>query len=222
MSGDADTVTRPRLVARRRAFLEAANAAFMDKGYANTTLDDIIARSGGSRQTLYALFGGKQGLFEALVAERAHQIYAPFCDQAFLDRSPDQVLVDLGIRYLEIVTTPDALGMYRLVLAEGVFMKELAERFWDLGPERARALLAGYFETQIRLGTLHMQNPEQAAQQFWGILMGHFHLKCLLGLREPPGPDEIAAFVRTAVGWFLDGCRTDKRLYQPAASSAEP
>jgi TetR/AcrR family transcriptional regulator, mexJK operon transcriptional repressor len=203
-------VTRPRLVARRRAFLDAANAAFLDKGYGNTTLDDIIARSGGSRQTLYSLFGGKQGLFEALVNERSRQIFERFYAKDLLDRPPADVLVDLGIHYLEVVTTPDALGMYRLVLAEGTFMKELAERFWDAGPERARTLLADYFEKQILRGTLRMKSPEQAAQQFWGMLLGNFHLKCLLGLRESPGPEEIEAFVRTAVSWFLDGCRGQK------------
>lgn len=211
MSEEADEVTRPRLAARRRAFLEAATAVFLEKGYANATVDDIIARSGGSRQTLYSLFGGKQGLFEALTADRVSKIFAPLCAEGLLDRSLDEVLVDLGIHYLAAVTAPEALGLHRLVVAEGVFMKELAERFWEMGPARARALLAGYFEQQTRHGTLRLQDPEQAAHQFWGMLLGNLHLQCLLGLREPPEREEIEAIVRTAVACFLDGCRANKR-----------
>jgi TetR/AcrR family transcriptional repressor of mexJK operon len=210
MSEEADAARRPRLAARRRAFLEAATAVFLEKGYANATLDDIIARSGGSRQTLYSLFGGKQGLFEALIAERCDKIFAPFRAEGLLDRPPDEALVDVGIRYLETLTTPDALGVYRLVVAEGVFMRELAERFWELGPARTRAMLAGYFAQQTSRGTLRLQDPEQAAQQFSGMLLGNFQLQCLLGLRERPEPEEIEAFVRTAVAWFLDGCRATK------------
>jgi hypothetical protein len=46
MSADAATLARPRLEARRRAFVEAASEVFRDKGYAEATLDDVIAISG--------------------------------------------------------------------------------------------------------------------------------------------------------------------------------
>src|ERR1700679_2422559 len=131
MSEQPEAMTRPRLVARRRAFLEAGAAVFLEKGYANATLDDIIVQSGGSRQTLYSLFGGKQGLFEALINERAGKIFAPFIAEHVLDRTPDEVLADVGVRYLETILAPDLLGLHRLVIAEGMFMKELAERFWE-------------------------------------------------------------------------------------------
>jgi len=185
-------------------------SVFLEKGYANATLDDVIARSGGSRQTLYSLFGGKQGLFEALITERNNKILAPLNAEHLLERTPDEVLTEVGIRYLGTVMTPDMLGIHRLVVAEGVFMKELAERFWEMGPAHTRALLAVYFEEQNRRGTLRLDNPEQAAQQFWGTLLGSFQMQCLLGLREAPGPEEIGAFVKTAVAWFLDGCRANK------------
>ena len=200
-------VSRPRLTARRHAFLEAATTVFLQKGYAATTLDDIIALSGGSRQTLYSLFGGKQGLFEAIIAERCSTIFAPLVAADQRDRPPEELLVDVGIRYLETLMTSYGLGVYRLVVAEGVFMKELAERFWEMGPGHARSLLAAYFEQQTRCGTLDVQHPEQAAQQFWGMLLGNFQLQCLLGLRDVPGSEEIEAYVRTGVAWFLDGCR---------------
>ena len=64
-----------RLAARRAAFVAAAREVFHQKGFAEATLDDVIALSGGSRQTLYALFGGKQGLFEALVTETCESIF---------------------------------------------------------------------------------------------------------------------------------------------------
>jgi TetR/AcrR family transcriptional repressor of mexJK operon len=209
MTEQTATAARPRLEARRRAFLEAATAVFLEKGYANATLDDVIARSGGSRQTLYALFGGKQGLFEALVTERCDRIFAPLCAEE-LHRPPDEVLVELGIRYLDTVTAPDAIGVFRLAVAEGPFMKDLAERFWNLGPGRSRALLARYFGRQAERGTLRLRDPEQAAHQFWGMLLGNFQLQCLLGVREQPSAEEIAEFVRTAVALFLDGCRAEK------------
>lgn len=211
MNKAATVTARPRLEARREAFVEAASAAFLEKGYANTTLDDIISRSGGSRQTLYALFGGKQGLFEALMTERCSRIFSAWEKESdLLDRPPEQVLVEVGIRYLEAVTAPDALGVFRLVVAECLFMKELAEQFWQTGPGHSRAVLARYFVQQAERGTLLLADPEQAAHQFWGMLLGNMHMQCLLGLRPSPDRAEIEAYVRTAVARFLDGCRGQK------------
>ena len=198
---------RPRLEARRRAFLDAANAVFLEKGYANATLDDVIARSGGSRQTLYALFGGKQGLFEAIMGDRCTRIFGSLEAEGTLGRAPDAVLTELGTRYLQTVTAPEAIGVYRLVVAESVLMPELAERFWHMGPGRTRALLARYFDQQTRRGVLALENPEQAAQQFWGMLLGNYQMQCVLGLRDPPDAEEIADYVKTAVAHFLHGCR---------------
>lgn len=208
MIDEAAAPSRPRLEARRRAFLDAASAVFLEKGYASATLDDVIARSGGSRQTLYSCFGGKQGLFEAILEERVDKIFASFTGERLVAESPDVVLVDVGIHYLETVLTPDALGMYRLAVSEGLVMRELAERFWTMGPGRSRALLADYFAQQNGRGILHLDDPELAAQQFWGMLLGTIQLQCLLGVRPVPDREEIEAFVRSAVKRFLDGCRS--------------
>jgi AcrR family transcriptional regulator len=206
----------PRTLPRRRAFMDAATAVFLEKGYANATLDDVIARSGGSRQTLYNLFGGKQGLFEAIVEERNAEITLPLRAEDLHDQPVDDVLVDVGIRYVQLLTTPEALGVYRVVLAEGVFMKEFAERFWAVGPARGLALFTNYFEQQTRQGNLRLQDPERAARQFHGMLLGNFQIHCALGLRATPAREEIEAYVRAAVSLFLDGCRSNTAPQSPA------
>jgi len=207
MTEQTETLARSRLEARRRAFLNAANAAFLEKGYANTTLGDIIAKSGGSRQTLYALFGGKQGLFEAIITERNTEIFRPLHADGLLDRSPEDVLVEIGMRLVEIVLAPDALGVFRLVVAEGPSTRELCERFWALGPARTIAAFEGYFEEQTRRGVLNLANAKLAARQFQGMLMGNFLMQCLLGVCESPSTEEIETFVKTSVTRFLDGSR---------------
>jgi AcrR family transcriptional regulator len=196
-----------RLEARRRAFLDAANAAFLEKGYANTTLGDIIARSGGSRQTLYALFGGKQGLFEAIVTQLNAEIFRPLSAEGQLDRAPEAVLVEIGTHFLQTVLAPAALGVFRLVVAEGPTMQALSERFWDLGPARTLIAFEQYFAEQTRRGVLSIADANKAARQFQGILLGSFHMQCLLGVREIPSPTEIKDFVEIAVKRFLEGSR---------------
>jgi AcrR family transcriptional regulator len=207
MAEDCEPAARSRLETRRRAFLNAANAAFLEKGYANTTLGDIIAKSGGSRQTLYSLFGGKQGLFEAIVAELNAEIFRPLRAEGQLDRAPEDVLIEIGIRFVQTVLTPNALGVFRLVVAEGPSMRELSEQFWNLGPARTVTAFESYFAEQTRRGVLNLADAKQAARQFQGMLLGNFQMQCLLGVREIPAPEEIEAFVTSAVTRFLDGSR---------------
>jgi AcrR family transcriptional regulator len=51
----------------RETLIEAAYAAFEQKGYVETTVEDIIRRAGASRPTFYAHFEGKADVLEGVV-----------------------------------------------------------------------------------------------------------------------------------------------------------
>ncbi len=199
-----------RLAARRDAFLEAGRAVFQEKGFADATLDDVIAKSGGSRQTLYALFGGKQGLFEAIVSDNCETIYRGMVLDALATRSPAEVLEEVGTRYLAIVTSPECLSLNRMVISEAPRMPELAQRFWSLGPGRSRNFLKAFFETQIARKTLRLTDPAAAADHFIEMLSGTTRMQCLIGVRPPPSKSEAKKIVKAAIAQFLDGCRLSR------------
>lgn len=54
---------------RRRDMVAAAAAVFREKGYAASTLNEIAARVGTDRASLYYYFGGKEELFREAVRE---------------------------------------------------------------------------------------------------------------------------------------------------------
>src|SRR2546430_11962234 len=54
---------------RPAEILSAALDCFAERGFAATRLDDIAARAGVSKGTLYLYFPGKEELFKALVRE---------------------------------------------------------------------------------------------------------------------------------------------------------
>jgi AcrR family transcriptional regulator len=196
-----------RGAARREAFLAAAREVFVKKGFAEATLDDVIALSGGSRQTLYALFGGKQGLFEAIITDTCESIFRGLTPEQLAPRPTDEVLKEVGTRYLTIVTSPAGLSLHRLVVAEQPRIPEIAQRFWELGPGRSRAFLAEFFERQIERGLLRMKDTRVGAEQFLDMLSGTVRLQCLIGLRRPPTPQENEEIVQGAVAQFLSGCQ---------------
>jgi TetR/AcrR family transcriptional regulator, mexJK operon transcriptional repressor len=195
-----------RLAARREAFLAAARQVFEKKGFAEATLDDVVALSGGSRQTLYALFGGKQGLFEAITSDICESIFLGLTPEKLAPCATDEVLKEVGTRYLAIVTSPACLSLHRLVIAEMPRIPEIAQRFWKLGPGRSRAFLAEFFDRQIERGLLQMPDSRAGAEYFLDMLSGTVRLQCLIGLRQPPTPEEIEEIVQGAVAQFLHGC----------------
>jgi TetR/AcrR family transcriptional regulator, mexJK operon transcriptional repressor len=195
-----------RLAARREAFLAAAREVFQKKGFAEATLDDVIALSGGSRQTLYALFGGKQGLFEAIASDTCETIFQGLTPEKLATRATDEVLKEVGTRYLAIATSPSCLSLSRLVIAEAPRIPDIAQRFWKLGPGRGRAFLAEFFDRQIERGLLRMTDSRAGAGYFIDMLTGTVRMQCLLGLRQPPNPQEIEEIVQGAVAQFLNGC----------------
>lgn len=194
-----------RLTARRDAFLAAAREVFQEKGYAEATLDDVIARSGGSRQTLYALFGGKQGLFEAIISDACETIFRGLTPEQLAPRAPDVVLQEVGTRYLAIVTGAECMTLHRLIVAEAPRIPGLAQQYWKLGPGRSRAFLAEFFDRQIERGALRMPDSGAGADHFLDMLSGTVRLQCLIGLRQPPTPAEIDEIVQSAVAQFLNG-----------------
>src|SRR5512142_2985327 len=55
--------------ARPPEILDAALAVFAQKGFAATKLDDIAAKAGITKGTIYLYFDSKQALFEALARQ---------------------------------------------------------------------------------------------------------------------------------------------------------
>src|SRR5882672_7703683 len=59
---------------RRERIVRLAAPLFLKKGYDNVSIDEIIGVVGGSKATIYTWFGGKEGLFEAMVRQECRDV----------------------------------------------------------------------------------------------------------------------------------------------------
>lgn len=151
--------------ARAPEILEAALACFAQKGFAATRLDDIAARAGITKGTIYLYFDSKQALFEALarqsIAERLDQVKAQLA--VFPGTSADLlkfVLTTLG----QFATTSDRVVLPRLVLAEAANFPALAE-FWRREIiERGLGVFTTIIERGIASGEFRKLKPQHAAR----------------------------------------------------------
>jgi AcrR family transcriptional regulator len=66
--------TTPRGAATSRRILDAAAEEFAERGIAGARIDRIIAAAHTNKAQLYGYFGSKEGLFDAVIADRADRL----------------------------------------------------------------------------------------------------------------------------------------------------
>ena len=187
----------------RGRILEAAFASFRRKGYAATSTLEIATRAHVSKRDVYALVGAKPEMLIACVSERARRFQAPADLPAPRDRDElARVLTSLATQLLREISDPTVVAVFRLAIAEASHAPEVARVVDSVGRETSRAALRKIIAAAQASGLL-VESPVDLADQFAGLLWGTLMISLLLGVAEPPGPDEIAARVRAATTAFL-------------------
>jgi AcrR family transcriptional regulator len=151
--------------ARAPEILDAALAVFAQKGFAATRLDDIAAKAGITKGTIYLYFDSKQALFEALARQSVGaQIDAVTAQLAGFPGSSAELLRFVLSSIGHFAMTSDRVVLPRLVLAEAANFPKLAE-FWRREiVERGLQLMTGIIERGIARGEFRKIEPQHAAR----------------------------------------------------------
>jgi len=160
------------------AILDAASQLFGSRGLA-VPMDEIARVAGVSKQTLYNRYSSKVEIARAVAARRSEAISAPL----MTDGQPVEVLAALAEGLLEKLTCPDAANSLRAASLASIEAPELGRAVYEAGPAEGRRKLAQWLTAQTGLGLLKVDDPVQAAEMFSGMVLGHGHLRGLLGLQ---------------------------------------
>jgi AcrR family transcriptional regulator len=60
---------------KKETFIRAAEELFVEKGFENTSIEEIVRRAGLTKRTLYQYFQSKEDLYYAVALEGAKQLY---------------------------------------------------------------------------------------------------------------------------------------------------
>jgi AcrR family transcriptional regulator len=198
---------RPRGESRRAQILDAALTVFLEHGYDRATIDLVVQRAGASKATIYSFFGGKEGLFEALVGEYAERILAGFPDVDGGIIDVRAALKNIAQRYLEVVMAPDAVALWRLIVAEGPRFPGLAKDVYRVSNERLVARLAKALRTWSAGKRIRPLDADQVARQFLAVVRGDLHILALSGLLPDDLETAIHKNVQEAVKTFWPALR---------------
>jgi TetR/AcrR family transcriptional repressor of mexJK operon len=198
-----ETKTETRDDPKEEKILAAAADAFLEFGYAGTSMDIVAQRARASKTTLYTRFASKEELFAATISAYCiHHGMELHLDE-MLRQSPEKVLCRIGRNFVDLILSPEAVRMEQIITGEAPRFPEVARIFHEAGPQRTIAVVARYLAEAAARGQLSVADPEFTARQF---LMSLKAPNCEQMLALPPmPPEERDAFVAKVVRLFLDG-----------------
>ena len=197
----------------RRRILQAAFSAFSTNGYAQTSTLEIASQAKVSKRELYSLVGNKKETLIACITARAKRFRLPpdlpkVRDQDTLVRA----LTGFGELLLRELSDASVIAVYRLAIAEAQRVPEIARTIDLKGRETSRSALKEIL-TQARSSGFLGGSLEEMGEQFLALLWGNLFTNLLLGLADPPNPNQIRRRARNATSAFL-------KLYSRSDSQA--
>lgn len=199
--------TSSRGEARRRALIDAAWSLVRENGIEAATLDEIIARAGGSRATIYSAFGDKDGLIEAAVGENCAAFAEHMMGMLEDDgEDPAAALTSLATDLVTHIWTPEAMRIFGSFLTEGYRFPQVIDAFLKNGPQRLETRLADYLADVRDRNLAPIGDPAFAAKLFLDTLHGDWLIGCLGGpaAARDPADEETALWIRQVVACTLN------------------
>jgi AcrR family transcriptional regulator len=187
---------------RRETILQIAHAAFLEDGYAATSMSGIAAKVGGSKATLYNYFSSKEELFAAVIAERCRTLQEILVDAELEAPNFRRVLTHLGENVVRWMLRDENIATYRLITAETSRFPELGRAFYMAGPQKGKEMIAEFFGRAAKNGDVRPGDTMTMAIQFMELCRGDLHHRRLWNISIPSDKD-IETTVANAVTAFL-------------------
>lgn len=149
--------------ARRQAILHAGMRVFAEHGFEAARLDDVAARAGVAKGTLYLYFKDKTSLFEEIIRDAVTPLIARFEQLASLPDLPTaQVLDGIYALFLAEVLSTERKLLLRLIISEGPRFPAIAEFYHREVVSRGLGLIRGLAARAVARGEV----ADDALQRF--------------------------------------------------------
>jgi len=194
--------------AKREQILAGAIALFRELGYQRASVDAIAARAGVSKATIYNHFRDKEALFLATVDRENLSAREKFV--SLLETPTGDIEADLrmiGEQLLRLAGSPASVLRYRIVTAEAGRFPEACRALYECGILAGRKNLALFFDRAVQMGSLEIDDLEEAAIDFASLCIDNARSMLHLGVIDGLSDDLVAREVDRAVRTFLRAYR---------------
>ena len=202
----AKTPSRRRKECRPAQLLAAALDLFVEKGFAATRLDDVAARAGVSKGTVYLYFPSKDELFKAVIREGILPALAEG-QTIVAQHSGDtaSLLRQIAHAWWRLIGGTPLAGVPKLMISECRNFPEVAQFYFDNVIVPFRRLVGSVIERGIGRGEFAPVEVESAIEAVFSplllLVIWRFSMAaCCRGM--PTDPDE---FIERHLSIVLNG-----------------
>jgi len=203
-----ETATIPRQrrkEARPGELTAAALELFVERGFAATRLEDVAARAGVSKGTLYLYFDSKEALFKAVIEEGMLPVLDQGADMIDgFQGSPTDLLRSLMLEWWSRVGSTHLGGIPKLMFSEAGNFPDLAQYYHDAVISRGRALMRRVLELGIAAGEFRPTDIEVAIDVIFAPVLMLAIWRYSLGPCGCGGHDPVQ-FLQTHIDLALHG-----------------
>jgi AcrR family transcriptional regulator len=152
-----------RKEARPQELLAAALDLFVERGFSAARLDDVAARAGVSKGTLYLYFESKEELFKAVVRENVLPIIGEAEEMVDSFEGPTAILFQgIMLGWWERIGSTKLAGITKLMIAESGNFPELAAFYYEEVMSRSHAMIVRMLERGIARKEFRPIDAQQA------------------------------------------------------------
>lgn len=187
--------------ARQSTIVSIARIAFLENGYAATSMSTIAAQLGGSKGTLWAYFPSKEDLFAAVLDDVTASFRQNLEDALRPGRDCSTTLHDFAERFLLKMLHPDSIRLHRLIVGEGGRFPEIGRIFYARGPQVVLERLSAYIAEQMQAGALRTDDPMEAALILIQLTQTQQNLR-LWGIVDIPDAEAVRRYAGKALYLF--------------------
>jgi TetR/AcrR family transcriptional regulator len=196
-----------RKEARPQELLDAALELFVEKGFAATRSEEVAARAGVAKGTLYLYYPSKEDLLKAVVRENLSALIAEGATIAgSFEGTTQDLLVLLMQTWWERVGNTPASGIFKIILTEMGNFPDFARFYVQEVIEPGEALFTGVIERGIATGELRPVNVHETVHVLiFPMLMMCLHrhsLGACAGIKPMLDPQ---SFIQTHVDVVVRG-----------------
>jgi AcrR family transcriptional regulator len=158
---------------RPQQILDAALSVFAEHGIDAAKLEEIAARAGVSKGTIYLYFPSKEELFREVVRQRVGPAIANADQASSQEETAEGQLKSYLAHQWECLGEEDSEGWIRLVMLELHKYPDLAQFHWDEVVTRSNQILGDIIRRGIASGEFRETDPATAAHMIKALVLMH-------------------------------------------------
>lgn len=188
-------------LARREAIIAAATSLFLAAGY-DINMDEVAAKAGVSKRTLYNYFRSKLALLDAVVTRNGERFIGEMRSRESSDLRT--MLTHYATLFEAEAFREEGLQLFKLMVSDVSKYPDMASSMYESGINRVVSALTSQLDALRAQNALADIDTRIAAEQFIGALTGLVRHRVYAGMGLDT-PDLRNKHIQQAVELFVAG-----------------